>query len=332
MTGVAIIGLGMAVAPHIRSLLDLRDRVDVRWAASRSEKRASAFRETFDVPGTTDVIAAIRDPAVDAVLLLTPPNTHLELARACFAAGKHVLVEKPLDVSPERARALVEEAEQAGSTLAVMLQHRFRPASLRLRALLEGGSLGRVEMASMTVPWWRPQAYYDEPGRGTRARDGGGVLMTQAIHTLDLFRSLVGDMAVLAAQTTTTGLHRMETEDYAAALLRLESGAPATIAAMTAFFPGDPERIEIGGTKGSASMTGGSLTVRFLDGQVEEVEAESGTGGGADPMDFPHDAHLRLITDFLDAIDEGRAPIVSGAQALATQELIEAILAAAGRS
>jgi len=328
--GLVIIGLGPASEPHAKSLLDLVDRVEVRWAVSRSEARARAFGQRFPFPVTTDVEAALADPRVGAVLVLTPPNAHLDVAERCFAAGKHVLVEKPLEVSLDRAERLVAAARASGRRLGVVLQHRFRPASLRLKTLLEDGALGPVEAASMQVPWWRPQAYYDEPGRGSLARDGGGVLLTQAIHTLDLFRSLVGVSEVVAAQATTTGLHRMETEDYAAALVRLGGGQPGTITATTAAYPGAPERIEIIARGGTATLDGGTLRVRWIDGTEETVEAEGATGSGAAIMDFPHDAHRALLADFAGAVEQGREPTVSGEEALATHRLIEAILSRAG--
>lgn len=329
-TGVAIVGLGPAVQPHARSLRDLSDRAEVVWAASRTPERLAAFARDFPgFPTTTDIDAALADPRVSLVLVLTPPAAHLEVAERALAAGKHVLVEKPLELTAARGEALVAAAERAGRTLAVMLQHRFRPASLRLRALLEEGALGEVEAASMTVPWWRPQAYYDEPGRGTLARDGGGVLLTQAIHTLDLFRSLVGISAVTAAEARTTGLHRMETEDYVAALLRLGNGAPGTLMATTAFPPGQPERIEVMGRLGAASLVGGALEVRWVDGREERVAAEGPTGSGASIMDFPHDAHRGLIADVLDAIRAGRDPAVTGAAALESQRWVDRILARA---
>ena len=181
------------------------------------------------------------------------------------------------------------------------------------------------------MPWWRPQSYYDEPGRGTLARDGGGVLLTQAIHSLDLFRSLVGVSRVVAAQVRTTGLHRMETEDYVGALLETANGAPATLVTTTAAYPGHPERIEIIGRKGHAALVGGRLELAFLDGRSETVEAEGSTGSGANIMDFPHDAHRAVIANFLDAIESGGDPVVTGEEALASQRLIDGILTASRR-
>lgn len=329
--GVAIIGLGPASLPHSRSLIDLAERVDVRWAISRSPERTEAYRKQFPFPVTTDLEAALADPTVEAAIVLTPPSSHLDVSARCFRNGKHVLVEKPLELTVARGETLVEAARSAGKVFGVVLQHRFRPASLRLKAALAAGELGTVEAAFLSVPWWRPQAYYDEPGRGTLARDGGGVLLTQAIHSLDLFRSLVGVSRVVAAQARTTKLHRMETEDFASALLELGNGAPGTLMTTTAAYPGHPERIEIIGTQGFATLIGGTLSLSFLDGRKEVVEAEGSTGSGANIMDFPHDAHRAVIADFLEAISTGRDPVVTGNEALASQRLVDDILAAARR-
>lgn len=327
MLGLAVIGLGNAFEPHAKSLLDLKDRIDVRWAASPSRARTTGVSERFGFPVTNDLEQAIADPSVQAVMVLTPPNVHLDLAERCFAAGKHVLMEKPLEVSLARAERLVAAGREAGKRLGVVLQARFRGSSLRLRDALAAGELGAVQAAWMSVPWWRPQSYYDEPGRGELARDGGGVLLTQAIHTLNLFCSFVGVPEVVAAQVTTTALHRMETEDYASALLRLGNGAPGTIMATTAAVPGGPEQITIIGTSGTARLTGDALRIGYVDGREEVLEGDGRTGGGASIMDFAHDAHRALIADFADAVAQDRDPMVPGEDALATQRLIDTILA-----
>lgn len=329
MLRVSLVGLGMAVEPHALSLMDLHDRVEVKWAASPSAERTSAFSARYPFPTTNDVEAAIRDPAVDAVVLLTPPNTHLELARLACRHGKHLLVEKPLEIDLDRAEALVALYAAANLRLGVVLQHRFRPGAARLARLLREGELGTLQAATLNVPWWRPQSYYDEPGRGTLARDGGGVLMTQAIHALDLFRSMVGPVRVEAAQMRTTDLHRMETEDLVFALLRLAGDANGCLTATTAWFPGEPERIEIIGARGVARLAGEVLEVRWLDGRSETLGASARTGSGAATMNFSHEAHRDLIADFCDAIEEGRDPLASGQEALATQRLIWDLRAAA---
>lgn len=323
---LGIVGLGPAAEPHAKCLHELAGRVEVRAAVSRTPAKARSFADRFGFPATTDIGAVLADPDIKAVLVLTPPAEHYEVGARCLGAGKHVLVEKPIDTDLARGERLVAEARNAGLRLGVVLQHRFRRGSTRLREVLEAGELGEVEAASLTVPWWRPQAYYDEPGRGTMARDGGGVLLTQAIHSLDLLRSLVGVSRVDAACAVTTGLHRMETEDWASALIRLANGAPGVVSATTAAYPGGPERIEIIGTKGTAYLVGGGLRIARLEGAEEVLASEGGTGGGANIMDFPIDAHLALLTDFIDAVETGRDPTVTGEEALASQRLVADIL------
>jgi predicted dehydrogenase len=329
VTSIALIGLGPGAEPHAKSLHDLAHRVEVKAAASRTEARTRAFADRFGFPVTTDIDAVIADPTIQAVIVLTSAAAHQEIAERCLHAGKHVLVEKPLELTVKRAEQLGLAARRANRKMGVVLQHRFRPAGIRLRAAIENGELGTIAAAWVLVPWWRPQTYYNEPGRGTVARDGGGVLMTQAIHTLDLFRSLVGVREVVAAQAATTPIHQMESEDFAAAMVRLGNGAPGTIIATTAFYPGSPERIEMAGARGSASLVGGSLCLSTLDGRMEKIVAEGPTGGGANIMDFPHDAHRAVLVDFLDAIEQDRDPAVTGEEALASQRLIADIITAA---
>jgi predicted dehydrogenase len=329
--GISVIGLGNALQPHARGLVDLADRVRVVWAAASSEARLKDVADRYDFPTTTDITRAINDPAVDAVMVLTPANAHLPIAEAAFAAGKHVLCEKPLEVSIERGEQLIAAGRRANRRLGVCLQHRFRLGSQRLHTVLTEGALGTVQAATMMVPWWRPQAYYDEPGRGVKARDGGGVLITQAIHSLDLFRWLVGIRSIEAAQVCTTALHRMETEDYAATLVRLGNGAPGTIVGTVAAYPGSPEWLHIIGSSGTARLEGGSLRLSFLDGREEVLADTSGTGSGANVMSFSHEAHKAVLSDFLDAIEQGRDPAIPGEEALATQREIEAILARANQ-
>jgi predicted dehydrogenase len=324
---LAIIGLGMAVTPHAKSLLDLRDRAEVVHAFSPSEARRRSFAERFPFPLAGDLDAVLSDRNVDAVLILTPPNTHLDLVRRAAEAGKHVLLEKPLETTTERSLELVRLCRTAGVKLGIVLQHRFRPPAKRLRSLIAAGELGPILAASAGIRLWRPQAYYDDPGRGTRARDGGGVLLTQGIHTLDLLLSLVGPAAEVAAYVTTTPVHRMETEDLVAAAVRYRNGALGTVEATTAAYPGHPERIEIVGEKGSAAVEGPALTVLLADGRRIEIASDDKAGGtGADPMAFPHAWHRELIADFLDAIDTGGEPLVSGEAALAVHFLIDALL------
>lgn len=327
MKRVALVGLGMAVTPHARSLLDLKHRVQVAYAYSPSQERRRSFAERFPFPQCSQLDTILQDRTVDAVLLLTPPNTHLELVSRCTAAGKHVLLEKPLEISSARAEKLVKACKNM--KLGVVLQHRFRPAAEKLRERL--GDLGQLVSASAAIPNWRPQSYYDQPGRGTRARDGGGVLLTQGIHTLDLFLSYTGEAAEVKSFVATTPVHRMETEDLAVAAVRFKSGALGVVHATTTAYPGFAERIELIGTKGTALLEGTSLKLNIQGEEPLEFSTPAGGGGtGADPMAFPHDWHRGVLEDFLEAIEKNREPRISGAEALKVHRFIDRILQSAG--
>lgn len=332
---IGIIGLGMAVTPHAKSLLDLQERVEVAAAYSPSEARRKAFAEKFPFPLVDTPGAIFGDSSIEAVLILTPPGTHLDLVRSASKAGKHILLEKPLELTVDRAAEVVHLCRSANVRLAVVLQHRFKPAAVKLKEALQAGTLGRIVSCSAAMRLWRPQTYYNEPGRGTRKRDGGGVLLTQGIHTLDLMLSLAGPVAEVRSYATTSFMHRMETEDLAVAAAKFQNGAFGTIEATTAAYPGFPERIELACERGGAVLAGTALSIFRMDGQVIEVEPDSSPGGaGADPMAFPNDYHRALLEDFLDAIEQKRDPKVTGADALRVHHLIDAILesAALGRS
>ena len=330
-TRLAIIGLGMAAAPHARSLVDLAGRAEVAAAYSPTEARRAKFAASWGFPVTGDLDGIFADGGIDALMVLAPPNTHLDLVRRAAEAGKHVLLEKPLEISPERAAALVGAAERGGIKLGVVLQHRFRPVSVALKELIGGGRLGDLVGASAFLRNWRPQSYYDQPGRGTLARDGGGVLLTQGIHTLDLLISLTGLPREVFAYAGTSPVHRMETEDIVTCTARYAGGAFGSIAATTCAYPGLPDMVDIIGAKGTASLNGTALAVRLHDGAALDMSDEAAGGGvGADPMAFPHDHHRAVLADFLDAIEQGREPLVSGREALKVHGLIDAMLRSAG--
>lgn len=327
MKTIGIIGLGMASAPHAKSLQDLKEHVEVKAAFSPSTERRSAFAEAHGFPVVDKLDAVLADPSIDAVFVLTPPNTHLDLVRQAVSAGKHVLLEKPLEISFERAEELVAIAEESGKKLGVVLQHRFRPVSAALAGLIREGRLGDVVSASARLYNWRPQSYYDQPGRGTKARDGGGVLLTQAIHTLDLMISLAGLPVEVTGYAVTSPVHRMETEDLAMAATKFANGGIGSISATTAAYPGIADAVDIIGTKGMARIEVAKMMAHFHDGTDKTVDDGAlGGGVGADPMAFPHQHHRAVIEDFLDAIDGDRDPAVTGREALKVHRLIAAIL------
>jgi predicted dehydrogenase len=328
---IGIVGLGMALKPHALALRDLADRVEVGAAFAPSAARRDEAARAWGLPVVDSLDRLLDDHSIDAVLILTPPWTHAGLVARAAAAGKHVLLEKPVDVGAERAAGIVAACERAGVRLGVVLQHRFRPAALELARMVRAGRLGRLLSASASIRWWRSAEYFAQAGRGTLARDGGGVLLTQAIHTLDLLLQLTGPAAEVMAYADTSPLRRIDTEDIVAACVRYASGASGVIDATTVAFPGYAERIEIAGTLGSAVLEVETLTVECVDGERVRLDGPAAGGGGADPMAFSHAHHRRLLAEFLDAIDAGREPSNSGRSALDVQRLIDGLLASAKR-
>jgi len=329
-TRIALVGLGMAVVPHAKSALDLADEVEVAYAFSPGAQRRAQFAQKFPFPLCERLETILDEASIDAVAVLTPPNTHLDIVRRCAAAGKHVLLEKPLEITTARAEEMVFACRAAGVALGVVLQHRHKPAVERLAEIMRNGELGTPVGASAGVRLWRPQSYYDEPGRGTRARDGGGVLITQAIHTLDVLLSLAGDPSDVMAFAATTPVHVMESEDIVCAAVRWRTGAYGVIEATTAAYPGAAERIELIGTRGTAALFGTAFEAKWHDGRHETFAADGSSGGtGADPMAFPHDYHRSVWQDFLKAVRTEREPRVNGEEALRVHRLIDALLASA---
>lgn len=330
---LAVVGLGMATKPHLDALADLDGRVAVSGVYNRSRARAEAVGAGFGHRVFDSLEAIAADPDTDGIILATPPNAREDIVRMMAGAGKHVLTEKPVERTLAAATRIVEICEAAEVRLGVVFQHRFRAGARRLRELADAGALGELALVRAAIPWWRDQGYYDVAGRGSYARDGGGALISQAIHALDLMLSVTGPARTVQAMTATTRLHRMEAEDFAAAGVAFASGAVGSIVATTATFPGEPESLVIDGTEGTARLQGGRLSVVWRDGREEAVGEASGAGGGADPMAFPCDWHRDLIDDFARAVAEGREPAITGREALRVQALIDAITrsAAEGR-
>ena len=331
----ALIGLGMVAKTHVAAMRGAADRVTLSGVCARRPDRAAAFAAEISggrgddvqvyVQVYPSVEAVAADPAIDFAVIASPPDARAELIRPLAAAGKAVLLEKPVARALSEARDVVEICARAGVPLGVVFQHRMRAASRAAAELVASGRLGALGAAELSVPWWRDQSYYDEPGRGTYARDGGGVLISQAIHTIDLALSLTGPVSAAQAMTATTRLHRMEAEDFAVAGLRFANGAVGSLTASTASFPGGAEAIRLHFENASLTLEAGILEVRWRDGATETIGAAAGTGGGADPMAFTHEWHQSVLEDFVDALIENRAPIVSGAAALEAHVLIDAV-------
>lgn len=329
---IALLGLGMVAKTHVQAIRDMGDAAQLVGVLSRDTAKARAFLQDTcpDIAeGVTvyeNVAALAADPSVDAVAVLTPPNARQNQIETLAAAGKHILIEKPVERTVAAATQIVQICEAHGVKLGVFLQHRMRQSARDMADLLSNGALGKIALVEVSVPWWRPQSYYDEPGRGTYARDGGGVLISQSIHTLDLMLALLGPVTRVQAMARTTKMHQMESEDFVSVGLDFASGAVGSLTASTASFPGGGETITVHGTKGSALLTSGTLTTTYHDGRSETLGAAATSGGGADPMSFTSNWHRGIYEDFAEAIAQDHAPAVSGRTALGVQQLIETLI------
>jgi predicted dehydrogenase len=327
----ALIGLGM-VSRTYGEALRASDKVSLHSAFAPSldsqEKFLCAFPDVCDrIADSVQEIAD--DPSVDFAIVTTPPNARRDIVEILAAAGKPILMEKPIERTLEAATELVDLCDALNVPLGIVLQHRARPVVASLRDRMD--TLGALIAVELSVPWWRPQAYYDEPGRGSYERDGGGVLISQAIHTLDLMLSLTGPVTEVTAMCATTALHSMEGEDFVSAGLGFANGAVGQVFATTASYPGSGEMIRLHCQHGSAFLAAGVLRLDYHDGQSEEIGAAANSGAGADPMAFTSDWHQAIIEDFADALTHDRPPLVTGRDALMVHGLITAI-EEAGRS
>ena len=326
--GVALIGAGMIAKTHVAALSAARKDAQLRTVVSRRPDRARYLADHYDGEPpefTADLSAVAADPAIPMAIVATPPSVRKEVIEELAMAGTHILLEKPLGRNPEEAREVVEICERAGVTLGVLFQHRMRAPSIAAARHVASGALGRLGLVEIAVPLWRDQAYYDELGRGTYARDGGGVMITNAIHSIDLALSLTGPVTSVQAMTATTPLHRMEAEDFAVAGLRFACGAAGSFVASTAMYPHRTEVIRLHFERASLKLDKDALEISWRDGRTD-VEAKDDAPRKVNPLSGgKHEWHQAVIEDFIEAIRVGRKPMVAGREALVSHQLITAI-------
>lgn len=331
-TGFGIIGAGMIAHFHARAIAEIRGAKLIGCYNSTVPK-AQAFAEKFQCTAYERLEEMLADPRIDVVTICTPSGAHLEGAIAAAEAGKHVITEKPLEVTLKRCDAVISACEKAGVTLTTIFPSRFHDSAILLKKAVEANRFGKLTLGGAYVKWFRTQAYYDSGAwRGTWKLDGGGALMNQAIHTVDLLLWLMGDIAEVTALTGLLAHERIEVEDAAVAALRFKSGALGLIEATTAAYPGQLKRIELSGTEGTAILEEESIKVwKFAkekkgDAEVLAKLAGNKTGGGAaDPAAIGHAAHAALFRDTLDAIRKGKPPRADGREGRRSVELILAI-------
>ena len=325
---IVLIGLGMVAATHVTAIRSSDQGFKLRGVLGRDPVRTATFAKENGTHAYASVAEIAGDLEIDFVILATPPDARCEIVKTLVAAGKPILMEKPIERDLAAATEIVETCETASVPLGVVFQHRARESSIVLKSLICASALGEISTIDLRVPWWRHQHYYDAPGRGTYARDGGGVMVSQAIHTLDLAMWLLGPIASVQAMMRRTKLHVLEAEDWAGALFEMECGAIGSLIATTASYPGDAETITIQGTKASAHLGSGVLTVRYLSGKVEVFGAAGATGGGSDPMAFTHAWHQSIIEDFALSLTHGQPPMAPARSALRSHAVIDAMEAA----
>jgi predicted dehydrogenase len=271
---------------------------------------------------------------VDVVIITTPSGAHLEPALAAAAAGKHVVVEKPLEITEDRCDQIIAACDANRVKLCTIFPSRFADSSQVLKAAVTAGRFGRLTLGETTCKWWRSQAYYDEGGwKGTQALDGGGALMNQAIHSVDLLLWMMGDPVMVSGFTATLAHERIEVEDTAVAVLRFKNGALGVIQATTSVHPGYPKTIAIHGDKGSAVIEQEDvLRWDFSPASPadEEVKARfaakvGASGGAADPKAISHEGHRRQLADFVQAIQDDRLPAVDGREGRKAVAVIRAV-------
>ncbi len=328
-----IIGCGMISRFHARAIREIGAELVACY--DQLPIAAERLAQEFGCKAYADLKEFLADPEVQIVTVGAPSGAHLDPAVAAAKAGKHVIVEKPLEVTVERCDAIIDACNAAGVTLSTVFPSRFHQSSVQLKKAIESGRFGKLTLGDAIVKWYRTQQYYDSGvWRGTWKLDGGGALMNQAIHSVDLLVWLMGDVAEVTALTGLVAHERIEVEDVAIAALRFKNGALGTLEATTAAYPGYLKRIETHGDKGSAVIEEEDIVKWDFEESCDEDAAiretmasrQTATGGGAaDPAAIGHKAHAKQFLDVLTAIEEGRKPAIDGYEGRKSVEVICAV-------
>jgi UDP-N-acetyl-2-amino-2-deoxyglucuronate dehydrogenase len=329
--GFAVIGSGMISQFHADALREVSGAV-LRAVYDRIPERAQAFAAKNGCRVAESLESLVTDPEIQAVSVTTPSGSHAEAAVPFLEAGKAVLCEKPLDVSRDAIDRIVEAERRGGGVLAGVFQNRLGRGARALKAAIDSGRFGRLTICSAYIKWWREQSYYSSsPWKGTWKLDGGGALMNQGIHAVDMLQWFAGQPEQVSAFYGTLA-HTMEAEDTLVAALKFPCGALGVIEAATSTWPGSDLRIEIAGEKGFATLTQDRITRwEFAEPHPDDEAIRSASdagaigGGAADPSAISTEGHRRLIQDLVDALREGRPPMIPGADARRSVALALAI-------
>jgi predicted dehydrogenase len=332
--GFGIVGCGVIAPFHAKAIADLPNARLVA-VADASPERARNLALEFGVEDHADVGELLARADVDVVCVCVPSGSHAAIGMGVAEAGKHVVVEKPIEITLEAADQLIAACNSNGVELAVISQHRWDPGVRELKDLVDSGRLGRLVLGDAIVKWYRTQQYYDSGDwRGTRALDGGGALMNQGVHYVDLLQWVMGPVEHVFARCRTSAHERIEVEDIAVAVLGFSGGAVGVLECTTAVYPGLSERLEVTGTGGTAIVEGGELKVRELKDEKGETSPYGGKlasagdargEGASDPADISYRGHREQLADMIQAIESGRKPFIDGAEARKALEIILAV-------
>ena len=335
--GFGIIGLGMIADIHAKAIASLPG---CKFVAGYDviPGKAKQFCSVRDAKDYSDLSAFFADPSVQIVTITTPSGAHLDVAMAAIEAGKHVIIEKPLEVTVERCDRLIEAAQRKGVVLGSVFQSRFYDAPRLVKEAIDQGRFGKITLCDAQVKWFRTQQYYDSVSwRGTWKLDGGGALMNQSIHAIDLLQWFGGPVDEVSGYVATLGHERIEVEDSAVAILRFHSGALGVVEASTATYPGFFKKLEICGTEGSATLEEESLKNWHFLHETEEDERirqkykdfTTSGGGASDPAAIEFKGHAKVFQDVVNSVREHHKPLIDGEEARKSVAIIEAIYTSA---
>lgn len=323
-------GGGNITETHIRAAAAAGLKIDAVHGTN-SEKIA-ALMQKYGGEAYSDFDRFLSHKPMDLVLLGSPSAVHSDEGIAAAQRGLHVLTEKPIDVTVQRADALIRAAHSAGVKLGVFFQDRLKPDILRVKDWINSGKLGRLILVEAAVKWYRPPDYYSgSKWRGTLALDGGGALMNQGIHTVDLLIYLLGDITRVQS-VSKTAVHDIESEDTCVATLEFANGAVGILHATTAAYPGYPRRVEITGTEGTVRIEqdrNTRLDLRNPSTLADQIEPADQNASASSPVVSDIRGHQRIIEDFVRAIETGRDPVCDGEDGRRSVAVVEAIYQAA---
>lgn len=315
-----IIGAGMVADFHAKSIQHLPNAKLIGICGAGSG-RAAALAEKYQCREYPDYQTLLRDPGIDIVTIATPSGLHMDPSIEAARQGKHVLCEKPLEITLERIDKIIEAHSKAGTRLGGFFNYRYTDVVKVLKEAIDEGRFGTLTFASIAVPWWRTDEYYQHKWRGTLELDGGGAMMNQSIHMVDMLQYIMGPIESLNAYTATLG-HSIEAEDTAAAIVKFRNKALGSIYGSTASFPGQLRSITVTGTKGTATLKDNSIEVWQFAEETEKDEAirnrfkaDSGGGGASDPSSIPFELHAKNIAAFIEAVASGKPFELKGQEA-----------------